>query len=92
MATKTRRIEMRTDPDSEERIVQAAGLLGQSVSMFVLSAASSAADAVLARADTTLMPAEQFDGLLRSLDVADQAPNLRAAATAAAASRRVARV
>jgi uncharacterized protein (DUF1778 family) len=88
MATKTRRIEMRTDPDSEERIVQAAGLLGQSVSGFVLAAASSAADAVLARADTTLMPAEQFDGLLRSLDVADQAPNLRAAA---AGARRVAR-
>jgi uncharacterized protein (DUF1778 family) len=88
MATKTRRIEMRTDPDSEERIVQAAGLLGQSVSMFVLSAASSAADAVLARADTTLMPAEQFDSLMRSLDVADEAPNLRAAAMA---SRRVAR-
>jgi uncharacterized protein (DUF1778 family) len=88
MATKTRRIEMRTDPDSEERIVQAAGLLGQSVSMFVLSAASSAADAVLARADTTLMPAEQFDGLVRSLDVADEAPSLRAAAMA---SRRAAR-
>jgi uncharacterized protein (DUF1778 family) len=88
MATKTRRIEMRTDPDSEGRIVQAAGLVGQSVSMFVLSAASSAADAVLARADTTLMPAEQFDGLMRSLDVADKAANLRAAATAA---RRVAR-
>jgi uncharacterized protein (DUF1778 family) len=88
MATKTRRIEMRTDPDSEERIVQAAGLVGQSVSGFVLAAASTAADAVLARADTTLMPAEQFDGLLRSLDEADPAPNLRAAATAA---RRVAR-
>ena len=91
MATKTRRIEMRADPDSEERIVQAAGLVGQSVSGFVLAAASSAADAVLARADTTLMPAEQFDGLLRSLDAADPAPNLRAAATAAAAAGRVAR-
>jgi len=89
MATKTRRIEMRTDPDSEERIVQAAGLVGQSVSGFVLAAASTAADAVLARADTTLMPAEQFDGLLRSLDVADPAPTLRAAA---AGARRVARV
>jgi uncharacterized protein (DUF1778 family) len=88
MATKTRRIEMRTDPDSEGRIVQAAGLLGQSVSTFVLSAASSAADAVLARADTTLMPAERFDSLMRSLDVADEAPSLRAAATA---SRRVVR-
>jgi uncharacterized protein (DUF1778 family) len=79
---KTRRIEMRTDPDSEGRIIQAAGLLGQSVSAFVLSAASSAADIVLARADTTVMPAEQFEDLMRSLDVADDAPRLRAAARA----------
>ena len=88
VATKTRRIEMRADPDSEERIVQAAVLVGQSVSTFVLSAASSAADAVLARADTTLMPVEQFESLLRSLDEADEAPSLRAAA---AASGRVVR-
>jgi uncharacterized protein (DUF1778 family) len=88
VVTKTRRIEMRTDPDSEGRIVQAAGMLGQSVSRFVLSAANSAADAVLARADITLMPVEQFDGLMRSLDEADEASSLRAAAMA---SRRVAR-
>jgi uncharacterized protein (DUF1778 family) len=88
MATKTRRIEMRADQDSEERIAQAASVLGQSMSAFVLGAARREADAVLARADATLMPSEQFDELMRSLDVADQAPRLRAAARTA---RRIAR-
>ncbi len=88
MATKTRRIEMRADQDSEERITQAASLLGQSMSAFVLGAARREADAVLARADTTLMAPEQFDLLLSSLDTTDEAPRLRAAARA---PRRVAR-
>lgn len=88
MATKTRRIEMRADQDSEERIAHAASLLGQSMSAFVLGAARREADAVLARADTTLMAPEQFDLLLSSLDTADEAPSLRAAARA---SRRAAR-
>ncbi len=88
MATKTRRIEMRADQDSEERIAQAASVLGQSMSAFVLGAARREADAVLARADTTLMAPERFDQLVRSLDEADEAPRLREAARA---SRRVAR-
>jgi uncharacterized protein (DUF1778 family) len=88
MATKTRRIEMRADRDSEERIAQAASVLGQSISAFVLGAASREADAVLARADTTLMAPEQFDQLVGSLDAADEAPRLRAAVRA---PRRVAR-
>lgn len=76
MATKTRRIEMRADPASEERISRAAALLHESVSSFVLRAASTEADRVLAHADTTLMPAEQFDALIGSLDVPDAAPTL----------------
>lgn len=88
MAAKTRRIEMRADQDSEERIAHAASLLGLSMSAFVLGAARREADAVLARADTTLMAPEQFDHLVRSLDAADEAPRLRAAARA---PRRVAR-
>ncbi|MGL5824702.1 MAG: DUF1778 domain-containing protein [Nocardioides sp.] len=88
MATKTRRIEMRADQDSEERIAQAASVLGQSMSAFVLGAARREADAVLARADATLMTSEQFDQLVKSLDTADEAPNLEAAARG---SRRFAR-
>jgi uncharacterized protein (DUF1778 family) len=80
MATKTRRIEMRTDPDSETRIAQAAALRHESVSAFVLGAAVREADVLLARADMTLMPAEQFDALFGALDTPDPAPTLQRAA------------
>src|SRR5664280_2523294 len=66
MAVKTCRIEMRADPESEERIAQAAAARQQSVSTFVLAAAVREADMVLARADVTLMPVEQFDALMDS--------------------------
>ena len=81
MAAKTSRIEMRADPDSEARIAQAAAMLHLSVSAFVPSAAVREADIVLARADTTLMPAEQFDALMSSLELPDEAPRLLEAAT-----------
>jgi uncharacterized protein (DUF1778 family) len=81
MALKIRRIEMRADPDSEERIARAAAAVHQSVSAFVLAAAIREADVVLARADTTLMTAEQFDTLMSSLEVPAEAPRLLAAAT-----------
>jgi uncharacterized protein (DUF1778 family) len=87
-ARRTRRIEMRADPDSENRIIQAAAACRQSVSAFVLAAAVREADVVLARADTTLMPAEQFDALIDSLDTPDTSPRLL---DAAAQPRRVAR-
>jgi uncharacterized protein (DUF1778 family) len=76
MATKTQRIEMRTDPDSEARIAQAARLAGQTISAFVLDAASSAADRLLARVHHVVMPNDQFDELMQSLDRADEAPTL----------------
>jgi uncharacterized protein (DUF1778 family) len=76
MAAKTQRIEMRADPDSAARIAQAAQLLQESVSSFVLRAATAEADRVLARANATLMPADQFDDLIASLDEPDAAPAL----------------
>lgn len=79
-AIKDRRIEMRADVQSEDRIVRAAALEKSSVSAFVLAAALRRADEVLARADVTLMPAEQFDALMASLDVPDEAPALAAIA------------
>jgi uncharacterized protein (DUF1778 family) len=81
MTAKTRRIEMRADPDSEARIAQAAAAMHQSISAFVLSAAVREADVVLARTDTTLMPAAQFDALMSSLEVPDEAPTLQDAAS-----------
>ncbi|WP_157751864.1 type II toxin-antitoxin system TacA family antitoxin [Actinoplanes derwentensis] len=76
MAAKSERIEMRTDPQSSARIAEAAESQHVSVSAFVLDAAVKAADHVLARAEVTIMPAEQFDQLIGSLDVPDEAPAL----------------
>lgn len=80
MAVRTKRIEMRADAESEARISRAAALQSVSVSAFVLGAANRAADDVLGQVDQTVMPAEQFDALMGSLDLADRAPQLRRAA------------
>jgi uncharacterized protein (DUF1778 family) len=80
MATRTRRIEMRADPVSEERISRAAEARDLSISAFVLGAATREADRVLGRADQTLLPAAQFDALVAALDQEDPAPRLEEAA------------
>lgn len=82
MATRTKRIELRADPASEERIVRAASAQDLSVSAFVLGAATREAERVLGRADHTLMPAAQFDALVGSFDQSDSAPRLQQAAAA----------
>ena len=68
MSTKTRRLEARLDPETDEAIAAAAALLRESVSAFVVRSARAEADRVLARGDVTLMPAEQFDAMLEALD------------------------
>lgn len=80
MATKTRRLEARVDPEGEHRITEAAARTRESVSTFVLRAALNEADRVLARSDVVFMPAEQFDALMDSLDTPDEAPVLAHAA------------
>ncbi len=80
MATRTKRIEMRADPDSEALITAAAAACRLSVSAFVLEAATDRAGRVLGRADLTLMPADQFDALVAALDTPDEAPRLAEAA------------
>ena len=76
MTTRQSRLELRLDERSKEHIVRAAELSNESVSSFVLSAAETAADKVLARASHTVMPADQFDELLAALDAPDEAPVL----------------
>jgi len=80
MTAKTRRIEMRAHSTIESLIIQAAQALGESISSFVLRAARDEASRVLARPDVTLMSADQFDELMASLDVPDEASALRRAA------------
>lgn len=85
---RSKRIEMRADPDSEALIAQAAAALRVSVSAFVLDAAAREASRVLGRADLTLMPAEQFDAFIDALDHHEAAPRLAAAAAAVRSYRR----
>jgi len=80
MATRTRRIEMRADPVSEERITRAAQAQDLSISAFVLGAATREADRLLGRSDLTLMPAAQFDAFVAALDESDTAPRVQQAA------------
>ncbi|MGI8728825.1 MAG: DUF1778 domain-containing protein [Solirubrobacteraceae bacterium] len=88
MASRTKRIEMRADAVSEERMALAARAQDLSVSAFVLDAARREAERVLGRADHTLMPADQFDALVGSLDQNDSAPRLQQAAQAKRRYRR----
>lgn len=76
MTIKEARLDFRLDPDAKARIERAASLSRESISAFVVHAATDAADRVLARADLTVMPADQFDALLAALDAADPAPAL----------------
>jgi uncharacterized protein (DUF1778 family) len=89
MATRTRRIEMRADEASVALISRAAELCGQSVSAFVLGAATREAYRVLGRAGQTLMPAFEFDALVAALDEPDLAPRLQRAAADPRRLRRV---
>lgn len=64
---RTARIELRAEPEREERIREAARLANQSVSSFVLDAASERAEEILRAATTTDVPADYFDELHRAL-------------------------
>lgn len=74
--TKTRRVELRTDPTTDDLITEAAELLHVAKSAFVVDAARQAAEKVIARADVTLMDPEVFDVMIQSLDVPDESPEL----------------
>jgi len=84
---RTARIELRAEPEREERIREAARLANQSVSSFVLDAASERAEEVLRAATSTTVPADYFDELHRALDESP-APN-PAVQRAARQARRV---
>jgi uncharacterized protein (DUF1778 family) len=74
--TKTARIEARIEPEYAERITRAAALTGESVSRFMVRAALTEADYLIARSDITIMPADLFDELIATIDEPDEAPVL----------------
>lgn len=66
-APKTGRIELRTDRTSEKRIRLAASMSRQTVSSFMLEAASARAEKVIADAQELVVPARYFDAMFDSL-------------------------
>jgi len=65
---RTARLELRAEPEREERIRYAAQLQHQSVSSFVLDAASEQADRVIAASTVTVVDPAFFDELLEALE------------------------
>ena len=80
MAAKTKRIELRAEQETLDRIQRAANIVHEQTSEFVRKAAMQRAEDVLRQELVTVMEPEQFDKLMSSLDVADAAPRLAAAA------------
>lgn len=74
--SKTERIELRISPEDKDAIAAAAAMERITTTEFVRNAVLDRAQHVRARADRTLMPAEQFDALMATLDVADDTPKL----------------
>lgn len=80
MSIKTDRVEVRVEEERHQQIRAAAEAVHEKPSEFIRNAAYERADRILALANHTLMPAEQFDEMMRSLDIADDAPALAKAA------------
>ncbi|MGL5927532.1 MAG: DUF1778 domain-containing protein [Dermatophilaceae bacterium] len=74
--SKSERIELRVSAEDKSAIVAAAAMAQVTATDFVRGAVLDRVRHVHARADRTLMPAEQFDALVAALDVPDDAPNL----------------
>lgn len=74
--SKTARIELRVSAEDKDAIASAAALEKTTTTEFVRVAALDRARHVRARADHTLMPADQFDALVAALDTPDDTPNL----------------
>jgi uncharacterized protein (DUF1778 family) len=66
-ASRTERIELRAQPARARRIRQAARLRGQSLSAFMLEAATQSAEEVIASATTTPVSPRFFDELWAAL-------------------------
>lgn len=86
--TRSERLEARATQEDVQVISHAATLLNESLSTFVVTAAREKAEVVVARADRTVMPGEQFDEMIRALD--DPTP-IRQLAELAAGPRRISR-
>jgi uncharacterized protein (DUF1778 family) len=73
-------LEARLTPAADDLITRAASLVGETRSQFVVQAAEERAARLIGRTDLTLIPAEQFDQIILSLDQAEPLPDLAALA------------
>ncbi|MFY2861882.1 MULTISPECIES: DUF1778 domain-containing protein [unclassified Mycobacterium] len=88
MAVKAKRFELRAEEATLDRIQLAANVVHEQTSEFVRKAAIQRAEDILRQELLTVMEPEQFDKLMSSLDAADAAPRLAAAARKPAAFKR----
>lgn len=75
-ATKTHRLEARTDEQTEQLVAEASTLLRVSKTAFIEEAVRSAARKVVARADVTMMSGDVFDSMMQAIDEPDHSPAL----------------
>jgi uncharacterized protein (DUF1778 family) len=64
---RSQRIELRAEPEREQRIRYAAKLSNQSLTEFMLEAASARAEEVIASVQTTVLAPDFFDELWEAL-------------------------
>lgn len=69
------RMEMRVSSERAELIRRAAAARGESVTSFVVQAATRAAEEELAIERETLLPSDFFESLLAALDAPDEVPD-----------------
>lgn len=73
---KSERLAARVTPAELDTIQRAAELEHLSPSAFMVRSALWEADEVIARADITYMPLEQFQQVMATIDIPDEAPRL----------------
>lgn len=77
--SKTERLELRVSADDKSAIATAAALEHRSTTEFVRGAVLDRVEYLRAQAHRTLMPAGQFDQMMRSLDEPERTPRLQRA-------------
>jgi uncharacterized protein (DUF1778 family) len=87
---RTDRLEARLSPKERACIGQAAAVLGVSVAVFVVRAATERAEEIVAARMRTIVPEDYFESLLMSLDDPDAVPRLARAAKSARQAARIA--
>lgn len=73
--TKNSRVDLRIPTDLKEIIEQAAALVGQSVSAFMLGLAVPRAREIIREADTLTLTARDRDRFMAAIDDVDAEPN-----------------